>query len=252
MDIYVDNAKMLITKKDGLLTGRAIVWELGDVTILDRIYTCFDYLTNCFIDYAKDRGWWIRENNGLLSTGDKQYWYTPDDGYKNYTDREFKLTLPKKYKFFPYVDSFRYFNVDSLQISTSSYSGYNGTLDSTDGCINGCETYTCANCGREMYGYDDDMPDGRHYSEYADEYYCDECCWYSDHYGDWFPNDVATISVHIRLGETIEAPESYFSDDFVRDPNGSENLGDIIEINGEYYFYEWNSTTNAYELCATT
>lgn len=54
--LYEDKAQMLISRKNGLLTGRALVWKINDkVTILDRIYTCFDYLENCFRDYAKKK-----------------------------------------------------------------------------------------------------------------------------------------------------------------------------------------------------
>ena len=66
--LYEDHAKLLVSLKGGLVTGRALVWDVDGITLMDRIYTCFDYLENCFLEYAKDHKWWIRYNNSLLST----------------------------------------------------------------------------------------------------------------------------------------------------------------------------------------
>ena len=237
-DIYVDNAKMLITTKDGLLTGRAIVWEIGDITLLDRIYTCFDYLENCFIDYAKEHKWWIRENNSLLSTGDDQGWLTPDDNYENVTYREFTITLKKTPEQFPYVDSFRYFDGDRI-ISTNS--SYHCALDSTEGEWRG-EVYTCANCGATYYGYDDETPEELHWSEYDDAYYCNDCCWYSDGLDDYISNNEASIDV-IGRWSTSNYPESYVTDNLVETPDGTECSSDIVKIDNRYFFVSSNKIT---------
>ena len=199
MDIYVDNAKMLISTKDGLLTGRAIVWELPNgVTLLDRIYTCFDYLDNCFIDYAKDHGWWIRQYNSLLSTGETQGWKTPNDDYNNVTFEPIKINIKKCYDYFPYVDSFRYFD-GSDTICTKELCGYSYALDRTDGYWQETYTYTCANCGHtSSTDYDDDLPDDIHYSDWDGEYYCDDCCWYCEPLSDYISNRYDDIFVPIR------------------------------------------------------
>ena len=249
-DIYVDNAKMLISKKNDLLTGRAIVWEIGDIVLLDRIYTCFDYLENCFIDYAKSNKWWIRNDNSLLSTGDEQYWLTPDDDYGYANDREFTIKIPCKYDKVPYMDSFRYYNGNEL--STHPNGGF--SLDSTDGEYRG-ESYICEHCGAEFYGYDGDTPEGLHWSEWGDAYYCDNCCWYSDGLDDYIPNSEDAITVITRWGSDTY-PASYVDEHFVDTPDGSEDSDDIVMIDDSYYFVTnkiiFNVDENRYELRKNT
>jgi hypothetical protein len=250
-DVYVENAKMLITTKNGLLTGRAIVWEIDGITILDRIYTCFDYLENCFIDYAKERGWWIRENNSLLSTGDEQTWLTPEDNYESVHYKVFHITLKSKYCYFPYMDSFRYYDGDK---TLSTGPEYNYALDSTDGEIRG-EEYTCDNCGSTFFGYDDEVPDGLHYSNYSDAYYCDDCCWYSDGLDDYIPNSDPSIIVHGKWNSALY-PQSYLDDNLVTTPNGEESSDNIVKIDNKYYFVTtnliFNQETNKYEIRLNT
>ena len=246
-DLYVDKAKMLITKKDGLLTGRALVWEINGITLLDRIYTCFDYLENCFIDYAKEHGWWIRENNSLLNTGDDQWWCTPDNNYTEPVDTKFRLQINKHYDYFPYVDSFRYFNgVDTL----STHSEYSCCLDSTDGYYGQCE-YICEGCGATFYGTEDDIPEGLHWSEWSNGYYCDDCCWYSDGIDDYVSNSEDAVVIRDRYFKHTY-PKTYFDDYFVKNPDGSESHDDIVEIDDNYYFVTdyiiFNVDTNKYEI----
>jgi hypothetical protein len=238
---------MLITKKDGLLTGRAIVWEVDGVTILDRIYTCFDYLENCFIDYAKEHKWWIRTSNSLLSTGDDQTWYTPDDDYQSTSYREFKIVLDRHYDCFPYVDSFRYFDGDR---TISTHNGPKFALDSTEGDYRG-EVYQCHDCGRTFYGYDSETPEGLFWSEYADCYLCEDCCWYSDGMDDYIPNSDDPIYVHGKYGGD-NYPESYVDEWLIEDPDGSEDGNNIVLIDDEYYFVTnriiFNVDTKKYEV----
>lgn len=250
-DIYVDNAKMLITLKDGLLTGRAIVWQMGEITLLDRIYTCFDYLENCFIDYAKEQGWWIRENNSLLSTGDDQYWLTPDDNYTSSVRKVFKLTIPKVYDLFPYMDSFRYYD-DYKELSTCDIYDSCVALDSTDGTITRPEVFTCACCGNTYTGYNGELPDDIYWSERDQEYYCGDCCWYCYELEDYIPNtDEKTLVYVSKLNEDYY-PWSYVEDNLITDPN-DETEESIVEIDGKYYstnypYIEYNEEEQCYVL----
>lgn len=229
--LYEENAKMLITKKDNKLTGRAILWEIDGVTIMDRVYTCFDYLEECFYNYAKDKGWWIRENNSLLHTGEEQMWRSPDNNYDSPVHRTFKFVAKNSYSYFPYVDSFRYFDGDR---TFSSYPNLGNALDSTDGDYSNFENWECACCGRTFVGYEDDTPDELHYSEAYDEYYCDDCAWYCSALGDWYPNSEDQIIVH-EDGGTEYYPRCYINDCLVSNPDGSERFGDLVEIDGAYW-----------------
>lgn len=253
-DIYVDNAKMLITKKGGRLTGRAIVWEIDEnTTLLDRIYTCFDYLENCFIDYAKEHKWIIRENNSLLHSGEEQRWLVPDDDYNCPRPIPMTIKLKSRYDQFPYVDSFRYYNDDKNTISTS-FDKY--CLDSTDGDYMRC-SITCDNCGRVFYGYDEDgdLPDEMHYSEYADMYVCDDCSFYSEILEDYIPDSTVTVSIHTHYGHE-DFPKDLLDEYLVTDPSQLTNRDTtIVEIDGEYYLYDdyltklvFNVDTQKYEI----
>ena len=223
--IYEDHAKMLITTKEGRLTGRAIVWEMPNgVTLLDRIYTCFDYLENCFIEYAKEHKWWIRQDNSLLYNGSDQYWFSPDDDYKEAVSPLFKIEIGDGYDHFPYVDSFRYYNGCDT-IATKDIFSYQ--LSNTDGSYEGQEeeySWVCDNCGETFYSnYEDDVPDELHYSDYSDEYYCNDCCWYCDYLDDYISiNDKAVIA-HMDSETRWEVPLSWVEDN------------DYEYVNGEYY-----------------
>lgn len=221
-ELYEDKAQMLISRKNGLLTGRALVWKVNDkVTILDRIYTCFDYLENCFRDYAKKNGWWIRNNNSLLNNGDEQGWYSPDDNYENVRYDEFRIYLDKHYDYFPYVDSFRYYNGEDC---LSTHPIFSINLSNTDGSYDGSYTWSCDRCGQTFYSdYEDDVPDGLHYSEWDGNYYCDNCCWWCDYLEDYLPNSIESYTLHIDNRTTFEVP---------MDTIDSEGA---IYINGEYY-----------------
>ena len=252
-DLYVDNAKMLITTKDGKLTGRAIVWEINEeTTILDRIYTCFDYLEQCFIDYAKEHKWIIRNNNSLLPTGDEQYWLTPEDDYSNPKNIDLSIKLKSSYTHYPYVDSFRYLTSDEQYITTYR-SGY--SLDSTDGGYNNL-CITCDNCGRTFYGYDEEeLPDELHWSEWGDCYLCDDCCYWSEYLEDYIPNDVERISVNACDWGPMYLPKSELLDYLVTTEEEAKGTNDaIVCIDDKYYELEaynnivFNKETNKYEI----
>ena len=252
-DIYVENAKMLITTKHGKLTGRAIVWEIDEnTTILDRIYVCYDYLEQCFIDYAKEHKWIIRENNSLLHTGEEQYWKTPDDDYEFAKQIPFTIKLKNKYEYYPYVDSFRYLSSDRLYLTTemSEYA-----LDSTEGNYCDCSV-CCDHCGRSFYGYsEDDLPDELHWSDWAECYLCDDCCFWSDYQQDYIPIEVEHVSVHTGSWTCEYLPTQDLQDYLVKSPEEvSNNDYAIVCIDGEYYRLNlcdnivFNLETNEYEI----
>lgn len=253
-DVYVDNARMLVTTKDDKLTGRALVWKVGDITLMDRIYTCFDYLENCFINYAKEQGWWIRRSNSLLSSGEDQVWLSPKDNYAYDHYDEFSIKLDTDYELFPYMDSFRYYDLDDKTIYTC-YSRGRISLDSTDGSFRG-ESYECAHCGHISWGYDGETPDDMHYSDWFDAYYCDDCCWYSDGLDDWFPITEDQIEVYDAWLSVNLYPQCAFEDHFVEHPIGDESYGDIVKIDDDYYIVsqrlKFNTETQQYEIRSNT
>ena len=269
MDVYVDNAAMLITTRDDQLTGRAIVWELKNgITILDRIYTCFDFLTDRFLTYAKEHKWWIREDNCLLPSGDPQYFLTPDDNYKNPKCQQFIIHTEGKYENYPYIDSFRYVN-EAGDLSTFPDNEFCDCADSTDGSISYNEDeawMTCANCGRE-FGYDsrqDDIPDELAYCEDTDDYRCYRCRWQSDLTGQFYSNNTEPVSYYSRRGDALFADQEELEaalitthDQYLTRCNYIVN---IVDIDGDYYDVDnpdvyWDSTNNKFAIkdeCVTT
>ena len=252
-DIYVDHAKMLITTKDGKLTGRAIVWEIDEnTTILDRIYVCYDYLEQCFTDYAKQNKWIIRENNSLLHTGEEQMWLTPDDDYSDAKSIDFSIKLNKRYSYYPYVDSFRYLSEDHLLLTTQLSPV---ALDSTDGGYSG-ESLVCDNCGRTFYNCDeDDLPDELHWSEWAECYLCDDCCYWSEYLDDYIPNHVERINVYAGDWDPMYLPKSELPDYLVTTEEEAKHADcAIVCIDNKYYELEacdnivFNKETEKYEI----
>ena len=248
-DIYVENAKMLITKKNGKLTGRALVWTMPDGTILmDRIYTCYDYLKDCFIEYAKENQWWIRENNSMLSSGDDQWWRTPEDDYQECKSPEFTIKLPRRYNCYPYIDSFRYLNFDTLTLSTHCHDHW-AYCDSTDGYTSEETCYICPNCGARYYGTHDECPDEMRWSDWADDYYCEDCCWWCELLEDYIPCNVETTTIY-GDGYSDECPWEWATDNYVRTPDGNESSSDFVKVDGNFYYIDklrWNEEAGKYE-----
>jgi hypothetical protein len=229
--IYEDHAKMLVCLRNGKVMGRAIVWEIDGNTYMDRVYVCEDYLEDQFIEYAKTNGWYRRIDNSLLSTGENQEWYTPsgDVTYECLT-----IKLKDRYDYYPYVDSFRYFNEADNTISTCDFDG-SIPLDSTDGEIQGTP-WTCDRCGEVYYSRDDETPDDLAWSEWNSEYLCPDCRVWCDGIDDYVNRDVSVVDVLVdRCFETY--PLEYVKDNAV-EPDDIEAIGDMdnfIKINGDWY-----------------
>jgi hypothetical protein len=123
------NCRLLVAfNHDNHIVGRALVWDnveakgmkrhanLGDpqeeftFTLLDRIYYHEEFMVDVFKDYAKSQGWWHKEKQ---SYEHKQRLVSPDGDL--YT---MSLTVPsgaktkRRYKSYPYVDTFTYMSGD--------------------------------------------------------------------------------------------------------------------------------------------
>lgn len=255
LTLYVENAKMLITTKNGLLTGRAIVWEVDGVVIMDRVYTCFDYLENCFYDYAKTNKWWVRSSNSLLSTGDEQRWYSPDDDYQQIRDRTFTIDLKASYDIMPYVDSFRYYDGER-KLSNSPYGFMNlqglYTLDNTDGEMDYVYIHECESCGKIVLGNEDESIV---YSDYEGAYYCTDCSYYCEDLDDYFSfKNNPPLYVDCSYADDLPHPPFYVEEHLVTNKNITCPLRDtcIVQIDDHYYcvdspYIRYNEELKKYE-----
>ena len=237
--VYEDKAKLLICKKDGTILGRAIVWELPEGTFMDRIYTCYDYLVNQFIDYAQSQNWHYRRDNSLLSDGEYQEWYGPEDHYTNAITWDLTIQLDNQYTYMPYVDSFRYYNRYNNTISTNPDKG-TCYLSNTDGSYADEDlcTYTCECCGDTARALEDEIPDDWVYSEWEDGYLCEHCSTYCDGLDDYISVETKTVFVVDSDGDKRIYPKSYVesnSDFCMIEDQWYSIYCDFVEFDGNSY-----------------
>lgn len=216
LDIYVDHAKMLVllNRVTDKISGRAIIWQIGDKTFMDRVYYTKDHMFDIFINYAKEHKWYYREYNSLLDTGDSQRWYGPDDNYQNPNTWNLKIHVGY-YNYYPYIDSFRYFLGGSLFdypiVGCVSCDGTCGLTSGSSFC------YCCDECGAEYWGSEDESPSGIHLSAHDDCYYCDDCCTWNDYVDDYvLRSDLRDVYMSIDSEREIPIWELENSDYFVK------------------------------------
>ena len=208
--VYKDHAKMLVCIKDGKLLGRAILWEIDGQTYMDRVYVCMDFLEESFYQHAIENKWIVRDDNHLLNDGDDMYWSTPDDNYTSSKKLNLVIELSTEYQYFPYMDSFRYYDPDSQELYCCVPRNVDYcSLSSTEGYWReDSHTYVCAICGHTETCYDDDGPEYMVYSDWAEEYYCDSCSIYSEYMDDYYSSSHTTVTVHTINGDE-EVPRSW-------------------------------------------
>ena len=131
MDIYMECAalRILILKRpDGLLLGRALVWQLEEIVLMDRIYVVDDYMYDCFIAYAKRNKWWYKQKfkSRLGKTS-----FINGDGIE--VEREFQVKTRTSFQYWPYIDTFTYGDGNSL----NNYKKGPFEYETTDGIRSG-------------------------------------------------------------------------------------------------------------------
>jgi len=238
--VYEDHAKMLVCFKNELVMGRALVWEVDGITYMDRVYTCEDYIEEQFFTYAKENGWYVRDCNGLLHSGDNQVWISPN-GENVY--RNLKIVLKQHYDYMPYVDSFRYYDPSDNSINTCFINGCIN-LDSTDGNYEGYP-YACDCCG-DIYMSDDEdeMPDELRWSEYEEMYLCGNCRTWCEGLSDYIKDTTVTVDVITSCGEE-DFPEDFLMENEVSltttNALGRSDL--FVNINNVWYQADCNRLT---------
>jgi hypothetical protein len=143
-DIYVKNpdvCQLLIlrSKEDtDKIIGRALLWTLaGGEKFLDRIYYNSDSDMELFKDYAKEMGWYVKEYNNSSASS---YAIHPQTG-KSVSLMCKVYIKDGSYESYPYMDTFKYLNIDYGTLSTFSGHG-DYILEGTDG-----EYIICDYCG---------------------------------------------------------------------------------------------------------
>ncbi len=123
MEIYQqDMIKILCLYHYGnykTLAGRALVWTFEydgkNITFMDRIYTCSDWMVELFIDYAKANGWWRKQKQSFDSSK------LVIDPEGNHLTLSFTVRLETEFEYYPYVDTFKFLRYGSLSNSDYDY-----------------------------------------------------------------------------------------------------------------------------------
>lgn len=131
MDIYTKNpdvCKMLIltNSETGKLHGRALVWYTNDMVLMDRVYGN-ETVIEAFREYANENGWYYRTRNSY----DNETQFTLNKKNKTVT-----VKIPTKFnraRYYPYVDTFKYYNKTEGWLSNDYNSNYEYRLESTSG-----------------------------------------------------------------------------------------------------------------------
>lgn len=220
-DLYCEQpeCQMLIALKEGKLAARALVWTIGDRTFLDRVYYIEDALLNVFINYAKERKWYLRESNGLLSDGCDQFFLSPEDDYKESKLINFELKLKRFYSEWPYVDTFRYLDANNLTMTTYNRANTH-RCSFTDGNYQDSEEiFICDNCRCEWHDEEELV-----YSEYEGISGCTSCMMYSECMDDWI-SDENSVRVCVDTYYCDAACEEWLID----------HPDEFVKINGVWY-----------------
>jgi hypothetical protein len=159
-DIYVKNPEkisLVILKNDDgdKILGRALLWELDQpkITFMDRIYTVSDSYVQLFKDYSYKMGWYHKSTQNS-STIDLMS--VDSSGTKIYISENLTTVLYTSrqvdYDKFPYLDTLKYFNTSTGQISSDYSFKRNGgssviTLEVTDGTWSENECDECGGSG---------------------------------------------------------------------------------------------------------
>lgn len=112
-NIYTENkdvvSMLVMLNDDGLLMGRALLWDFESYKIMDRIYTIFDEeLAFYFKKWATD--------NGYLYKSEQNWFNTLSFESLGNKKQEIKLDIKLKnldFRLFPYVDTFKWINLET-------------------------------------------------------------------------------------------------------------------------------------------
>jgi len=263
---------LVLLNENNEVMGRALFWHdvnYKDTTIkyMDRVYSINDNISHIFYEYAK--------NNNIK--------YFDDDTYNNKMSIDVNISedIP-----LPYFDTFKYFDdFSKLNTCDGTYNLENtegASLHSLNENIN-----TCNECGSDF-----DCENEGGYSEYCDDYLCDNCAYfvngecypesqviqvnfeyyhiedenivYSEYNSEHYHIDDVCYSEHHQdyflIDDVINIEDDYYllDDDEIIEIDSEWYLKEnCIEINGKYYLEDdkniiYNDDTSKYELINNT
>ena len=151
LSIYTQNSqcKLLVFMSESnpdKIIGRAILWEMEpyelSTKVMDRIYTIKTADEQLFKEWAIKNKYWFKSNQDFSEF--TSFEFHKEDGTVEKRQGEFSVKLDNKgeYHSYPYMDSFKYYDVSKGALYNSSNFGYDYELVDTEGG-NG----SCSECG---------------------------------------------------------------------------------------------------------
>ncbi len=128
LDVY-ENCKSLqilvMTNEADELCGRALVWDVDGIVLMDRVYVAMDFLYESFLTECKKRGWWRKGN---YKGSDRKTLLVNEKGDE--VDKKLVIYTDTNFEYFPYIDTFTYGDDGALY----NYENRNDyTYENTDG-----------------------------------------------------------------------------------------------------------------------
>jgi hypothetical protein len=132
----VNPIQMLIfLTPDDKIRSRALLWEAYDKNgnsyhIMDRIYSIYDHDVNFFKSWAKKNGYYYKYEQ----TAYNENTFCSPNG--DIVTLELKIVLVvKDFKYYPYLDTFKFFDLDSGILYNTPNNRYQYTLVQSDGSL---------------------------------------------------------------------------------------------------------------------
>jgi hypothetical protein len=120
---------LILRDKEGLLCGRALVWNADDLILIDRIYVSDDYMFQMFFDYAQKKQM-VRKYE--QSYANKATWLKPNG--EKFT-KYFNIETDTDFEAYPYIDTFSYGGdgfLTNTNVSKYEYDNTDGTRGGDD------------------------------------------------------------------------------------------------------------------------
>lgn len=258
LDLYVDNSDkismVIMVDNNSKLIGRALLWSVDDMKIMDRIYTIDDETYQYhFKKWADDNGYWYKKeqkwNNTLFF-----------ESKGNTICKEISFELKSfKLDHFPYMDTFKFFDTKNGVISNyKPKTNYFKTLISTEGST--CDHDYLSMCEKTNFFYHRDEVNHLDYlsmrvwsglTVYSDifrTHILRDDANYDDLINDWVFND-DDLNNHVVLEKAREDRRSLTSD---RQRLSSQNRWAEIFSSGEGNYVNMTISGNLTNTPSTT
>jgi hypothetical protein len=207
MYAYCPNLRILcLMNTENRLAGRALLWTLPDGnTLVDRMYVAQDHYYDMFIDYANEQGWMYKKKYKTYQDG-MEFILKGEE-----IERSYKIFTPTEFKYYPYIDTFRW-GCDGW-ISNDEDSAWSYEYNCTSGGREGDNRVECAKSGEWI---DDDDARYIERGQYNGYYlHCDYTVFVETDGYYYYEND----------DNIVEVGDSWYR----RDDS------DIIEVDNHYY-----------------